>query len=96
MCTQRNNNKKAEKEEEGDKVTTVSVWIHTMNAKSEMRLKRKKGRKGVQREEKVSSPKYDDQTRAVCYLITLWCEYVYRQSERLLMFYLNILLVFLL
>jgi hypothetical protein len=42
-----------------------------MSAKSEMRLKRKKGRKGVQREEKVSSPKYDDQTRTVCYLITL-------------------------
>lgn len=54
MCTQRNNNKKAEKEEEGDKVTTESVCFHTMNAKSEMRLKREKKEEKAFKEKKKS------------------------------------------
>lgn len=51
MCTQRNNNEKT-KEEEGDKVTTVSIWIHTVNAKNEMRLKRKKEEKAFKEKKK--------------------------------------------
>lgn len=55
MCTQRNNNiKKETKEEEEDKVTTVSVWICTLNAKSEMSLKRNKKEEKAFKEKKKS------------------------------------------